>query len=693
MSTQSGLGTEIVNTINKLQDVFTSIGTTSQASIDLPQICVLGSQSSGKSSVLENIVGRDFLPRGTGIVTRRPLVLQLINRPAGSVGQPNGVDKTHDKAANPDEWGEFLHLPGEKFYDFNKIRDEIVRDTEAKTGKNAGISPLPINLRIFSPNVLTLTLVDLPGLTKVPVGDQPRDIEKQIRDMLLKYISKPACIILAVTAANTDLANSDGLKMAREVDPEGTRTIGVLTKVDLMDKGTDVVDILAGRIIPLRLGYVPVVNRGQRDIETNKAISTALEHEREFFENHPSYKGKAQFCGTPFLARKLNMILMHHIRATLPDIKARISANLQKFNAELISLGGPTGDGNSGNIVLSVITEFTSEFRTTIDGNTNDLSLNELSGGARISFVFHELFNNGIKSIDPFDQVKDGDIRTILYNSSGSTPALFVGTAAFEVIVKQQIKRLEEPSVKCCQLVYEELVRILSQLLVKVQAFRRYPQLKERFNSVVINFFKQSMTPTVKLVTDMVAMQACYVNTTHPDFIGGHKATALVTERLNANKPPPPGADPKNPKAAINNNKDLDVDIKEQPSFFQSFFAKNGTAKKKGAAVMDAPPATIRPQAALNERETMETEVIKLLIHSYFNIVKREMIDMVPKAISLTLVNFSKENLQRELLQELYKPDVLDELLKESDYVVSRRKEVQSMVAALNKAEEIVAAV
>lgn len=109
---------------------------------------------------------------------------------------------------------------------------------------------------------------------------------------------------------------------------------------------------------------------------------------------------------------------MHHIRTTLPDIKARISSNLQKYNAELMALGGGLGDANSGNIVLSVITEFTSEFRTTIDGNTNDLSLNELSGGARISFVFHELFNNGVKTIDPFDQVKDGDIRTILYNSS-----------------------------------------------------------------------------------------------------------------------------------------------------------------------------------------------------------------------------------------------------------------------------------
>lgn len=97
-------------------------------------------------------------------------------------------------------------------------------------------------------------MVDLPGLTKVPVGDQPKDIEKQIREMILKYITKPNAIILAVTAANTDLANSDGLKLAREVDPEGLRTIGVLTKVDLMDQGTDVIDILAGRMIPLRLG-------------------------------------------------------------------------------------------------------------------------------------------------------------------------------------------------------------------------------------------------------------------------------------------------------------------------------------------------------------------------------------------------------------------------------------------------------
>ena len=462
------------------------------------------------------------LPRGTGIVTRRPLVLQLINRVAGTNdANPEDVSTAIDKAANIDEWGEFLHLPGQKLYDFTKIREEIARETESKVGKNGGISAAPINLRIYSPNVLTLTLVDLPGLTKVPVGDQPRDIERQIRDMVLKYIGKSNAIVLAVTAANIDLANSDGLKLAREVDPEGQRTIGVLTKVDLMEEGTDVIDILSNRVIPLRLGYVPVVNRGQRDIDNKKAINAALEAEKGFFDNHKAYRNKSSYCGTPYLARKLNLILMMHIKQTLPDIKARISSSLLKYTSELESLG-PSMLGNSANIVLNIITEFTNEWRTVLDGNNTELSSTELSGGARISFVFHELYSNGVKALDPFDFVKDGDIRTILFNSSGSAPALFVGTTAFEVIVKKQIERMEDPSIKCVSLVYDELVRILSQLLGK-QLYRRYPGLKEKMHNVIINFFKKSMEPTNKLVKDLVAMEACYINTGHPDFLNGHR--------------------------------------------------------------------------------------------------------------------------------------------------------------------------
>ncbi|KFA49466.1 hypothetical protein S40293_05784 [Stachybotrys chartarum IBT 40293] len=693
LASQGGISDpSLIQLVNKLQDVFTTVGVTNP--IDLPQIVVVGSQSSGKSSVLENIVGRDFLPRGSGIVTRRPLVLQLINRAADTNGvKADEVSTANDKAANADEWGEFLHIPGQKFYDFSKIRDEISRETEAKVGRNAGISPAPINLRIYSPNVLTLTLVDLPGLTRVPVGDQPRDIERQIRDMILKYISKSNAIILAVTAANVDLANSDGLKLAREVDPEGQRTIGVLTKVDLMDEGTDVIDILSNRIIPLRLGYVPVVNRGQRDIDNKKAIASALEAEKNFFENHKAYRNKSSYCGTPYLARKLNLILMMHIKQTLPDIKARISSSLQKYSTELDSLG-PSMLGNSGNIVLNVITEFTNEWRTVLDGNNTELSSTELSGGARISFVFHELYSNGVKALDPFDVVKDVDIRTILYNSSGSSPALFVGTTAFELIVKQQIKRLEDPSLKCVSLVYDELVRILSQLLGK-SLYRRYPQLKETMHSVVISFFKKAMDPTNKLVRDLVSMEACYINTGHPDFINGHRAMAIVNERHNPSKPVQ--VDPKTGKplptstpARTASPTVPEPDGSANGGFFGSFFAAKN---KKKAAAMEAPPPTLKASGTLSERENIEVEVIKLLISSYYNIVKRTMIDMVPKAIMLNLVQFTKDEMQRELLENMYKTDTLDELLKESDFTVRRRKECQQMVESLAKASEINAAI
>jgi vacuolar protein sorting-associated protein 1 len=679
-----------VFTTNK--DALATLGPSGHA-IDLPQITVVGAQSSGKSSVLENIVGRDFLPRGTGIVTRRPLVLQLINkRPGfGEVnGKVNGVtngDQVNE--TNEDEWGEFLHHPGKKFHDFNDIRKEIERETDLKTGKNAGISSVPINLRIYSPHVLTLTLVDLPGLTKVPVGDQPKDIERQIKEMVLKFISKPNAIILAVTAANTDLANSDGLKLAREVDPEGARTVGVLTKIDLMDQGTDVLDILSGKIIPLRFGYVPVINRGQKDITSNKSIKSALEFEKQFFESHASYRVRSQYCGTPYLAKRLNGILLNHIKTTLPDIKARIDSTLKKYQAELEQLGPPEL-GSASNIVLSTITEFSNEYRSILEGRAHDASLQELSGGARISFVFHEIFNQGIKALDPFDQIKDADIRTILYNSAGSKPALFVGTAPFEFLMQRQIKRFEEPSLKCVSLVYDELVRILSQILSK-PAFNRYPVLKDKISNAFIQFLRQSLVPTNKLVSDLVAMEESYINTAHPDLLKGSQAMDIVSERLQLSKPVQ--LDPKTGKPLPGVQQRPSMEIKEETAFGGFFGNLFSSKNKKRLAAMEPPPSVLRASGPMSERETVETEVIKLLINSYFGIVQRTITDLVPKSITLNLIAFSKEEIQKELLEKLYRSDGLDDLVKENEFTVQRRKECEKMVAALSKAAEIVSSV
>lgn len=195
----------------------------------------LNSQSSGKSSVIESLVGRSFLPRGTGIVTRRPLVLQLVYTPKDDRENRSAENGTLDV----DEWGTFLHAKHRIFKDFNDIRREIEAETERMAGANKGICPEPINLKIFSPTVVNLTLIDLPGITKVPVGDQPEDIEQQIRQLVLKYICNPNSIILAVVTANTDMATSESLKLSKDVDTDGRRTLAVVTKLDLMDAGEE----------------------------------------------------------------------------------------------------------------------------------------------------------------------------------------------------------------------------------------------------------------------------------------------------------------------------------------------------------------------------------------------------------------------------------------------------------------------
>jgi dynamin 1-like protein len=242
-------------------------------------------KSSGKSSVIENLVGRDFLPRGTGIVTRRPLILQLIHRePTTNDTNNKSIDENHLTNGNnndyndenvpkdSNEWGIFLHVKNKIFTDFDAIRQEIEDETDRLTGTNKGISHDPIVLKIFSHKVVTLTVVDLPGLTKVPVGDQPVDIEQQIREMLLTYIANPNSIILAVSSANTDFSTSEALKLARDVDPEGRRTLAVITKLDLMDHGTDAYDVLCGRVIPVKLGILAVINRSQLDIKNKKVV-------------------------------------------------------------------------------------------------------------------------------------------------------------------------------------------------------------------------------------------------------------------------------------------------------------------------------------------------------------------------------------------------------------------------------------
>ena len=484
--------------------------------------------------MLENIVGRDFLPRGSGIVTRRPLILQLINVPSERDDRPDGdsvhIPHTAESVAGQREWAEFHHMPGQRFYDFVEVKREIENETARIAGNNKGINRQPINLKIYSPHVLSLTLVDLPGLTKVPIGDQPTDIEKQTRNLISEYIAKPNSIILAVSPANVDIVNSEALKLARYVDPMGKRTIGVLTKLDLMDHGTNAMDILSGRVYPLKLGFIGVVNRSQQDIQGNKSLSEALKAEAEFFKNHPAYRNMSNRCGTQYLAKSLNTTLMGHIRDRLPDIKARLNTLMGQTQQELASYGNMQFDGKEhrGSLILQLMTGFASSFISSIDGTSSEISTQELCGGARIYYIFNSVFCNSLETIDPTVNLTTSDIRTAIRNSTGPRPSLFVPEMAFDLLVRPQIKLLDVPAQRCVELVYEELIKIC-HTCGSVE-LSRFPRLQAKLIEVVSDLLRERLGPTSNYVESLISIQRAYINTNHPNFLGAAAAMSSVIQ-------------------------------------------------------------------------------------------------------------------------------------------------------------------
>lgn len=352
-------------------------------------------------------------------------------------------------------------------------------------------------------------------MTKVPVGDQPKDIELQIRELILRFISNPNSIILAVTAANTDMATSEALKISREVDPDGRRTLAVITKLDLMDAGTDAMDVLMGRVIPVKLGIIGVVNRSQLDINNKKSVTDSIRDEYAFLQK--KYPSLANRNGTKYLARTLNRLLMHHIRDCLPELKTRINVLAAQYQSLLNSYGEPVDDKSA--TLLQLITKFATEYCNTIEGTAKYIETSELCGGARICYIFHETFGRTLESVDPLGGLNTIDILTAIRNATGPRPALFVPEVSFELLVKRQIKRLEEPSLRCVELVHEEMQRIIQHCSnYSTQELLRFPKLHDAIVEVVTCLLRKRLPVTNEMVHNLVAIELAYINTKHPDF-------------------------------------------------------------------------------------------------------------------------------------------------------------------------------
>ena len=289
--------------------------------LTLPSIVVIGSQSSGKSSVLEAIVGHEFLPKGSNMVTRRPIELTLINTPEAGA-----------------EYGEFPALGLTRITDFSLIQRTLTDLNLAVPAKDC-VSDDPIQLSIYSPNVPDLSLIDLPGYIQVVGMDQPAELKQKISDLCDKYIQPPN-VILAISAADVDLANSTALRASRRVDPRGERTIGVITKMDLVEPERGA-SMLSDKKYPLRLGYVGVVSRlpqttGLFSRNSGNITSAVARNETAYFSAHPLEFGPESelAVGTTILRKKLMYVLENTMAASLSSTINAIRQELEEATYE-----------------------------------------------------------------------------------------------------------------------------------------------------------------------------------------------------------------------------------------------------------------------------------------------------------------------------------------------------------------------
>ncbi|KAI9239499.1 MAG: P-loop containing nucleoside triphosphate hydrolase protein [Podila humilis] len=278
--------------------------------LKLPSIVVIGSQSSGKSSVLEAIVGHEFLPKGSNMVTRRPIELTLIHTP-------------HTK----EEYGEFPSLGLGKVHDFKRVQ-QTLKDLNMAVPESECVSSKPIELRIYSPNVPDLTLIDLPGYIQITSKNQPISLKEKISELCEKYIQEPN-IILAVCAADVDLANSEALRSSRKVDPLGLRTVGVITKMDLVEPDRGVA-ILRNQDYPLHLGYIGVVCKAPSGTSKDNMTQAVIKLEDAHFRSSYQYSQRGISVGTGTLRRKLMDILEENMGSNLGSIIKAVQRELDE---------------------------------------------------------------------------------------------------------------------------------------------------------------------------------------------------------------------------------------------------------------------------------------------------------------------------------------------------------------------------
>ena len=635
---------KLINLIDQLRDCGVN------EYIKLPRICSLGTQSSGKSSVLESIVGLDFLPRGDGVVTRRPLELRLCHI---NTGEP---------------WAVFEERKGKKFTDFIKVRETIEALTDEVCGKDKNILDKPIVLNVYSQTCPDLTLVDLPGVTRVPIEGQPKNIEEITKNMAIRYIEDPLTIILCVIAANSDIATSDGLKLAKEIDTSGSRTLGVLTKLDIMDAGTDARKALMNEEIPLKLGYVGVKNRSKLDLTNKIPMSEASRKEKEFFKTHPVYKNlPAGHLGTGVLINKLTKIYFKIIRENLPRIVKAINDRVKTAEEELAGLGQPmpTDDAGKMSLLWNMINEYCDIFRNVLQGKYSNkrLAFLEGEGGFKIKMLFKKLLEQFTGTdYKATKEYSDEKIDYALTIHEGDSIPGFPSVDAFIYLLRPQLEKLKEPIDDIFNEVFQYIDFLSGKILEKT--FTRFPQAVNDMTDLVTNYLIEERDKTKYIVDSVVEMEINYLFTNDREYLDNF-TSFIPKHRKQQFQQQQQGNNMNNSNSTNNLNKD-------------------GPGQKSQENINEPKPLQ------QGEAKKLFIKEIRNRIEAYFKLIVRNLRDMIPKIMGNYLIKEIEENMQLKLYNKLYNAKEMTDLLNEPESVAERRKELNDMIKVMKNAQKII---
>ncbi|CAK6958697.1 Hypothetical predicted protein [Scomber scombrus] len=602
-----------------LIDSLRSLGV--EKDLALPAIAVIGDQSSGKSSVLEALSGV-ALPRGSGIVTRCPLELKMKRKKEG--------EEWYGKISYQDH--------EEEIEDPEDVEKKIRKAQDEMAGVGVGISDDLISLEIASPDVPDLTLIDLPGITRVAVKGQPENIGDQIKRLIQKFITKQETISLVVVPCNVDIATTEALKMAQQVDPDGERTLGILTKPDLVDKGTEdtVIDITHNEIIHLKKGYMIVKCRGQKEIAEKVSLTEAIEREKAYFKDHVYFHTLYNdgLATVPKLAEKLTLELVHHIERSLPRLEEQIEEKLAQTQAELEKYGtGPPSDAAER---LAFLIDKMSAF------NQDALSLTtgeELKCGERIN-VFSTLrrefgkWNTQLEqSGTKFNDRIEREVEEYEETYRGRELPGFINYKTFELMVKQQIKQLEEPAVKKLKDIGDAVRKAFIHLAQS--NFTGYPNLLKTTKAKIeaIKQEKESIAESTLRTQFKMELIVYSQDRTYSSSLSEEKRRE---------------------------------DEEEEKSKSLSYVQERSLVYSKDN------------HATLQE--------LMLHLKSYYKIASQRLADQIPLVIRYQMLQESAVKLQREMLQVLQDKENMESLLKEDFDIGSKRAALQSRLERLQKA-------